>query len=179
MKTIKIPRETYRFLLELTQEIENQDNRATAAPYAYMIREEVDYEDEEGETTFFNQEGESYNYEELEEAFRDDLADDEESVLKKLRYDSIDDFDPSDTCVLKEYADSQDYRELGISKEMRYSSYNPNCFLTEKAAKQHIKSNHYHFNKPQDYVIHLWRNPEMKNLLKAVFEIVGKEEFLR
>ena len=48
-------------------------------------------------------------------------------------------------------------------------------FFTEKACKDHIEANEYHYNKPRTYVISAWRNPEivvfMQNLLLLTGEI--------
>lgn len=50
-----------------------------------------------------------------------------------------------------------------------------NCFLTEKACKEHIESNHYHYTDPKDYLNHAWRNPEMELISKFLCGLVGKE----
>ncbi len=41
-------------------------------------------------------------------------------------------------------------------------------FFTEEACELHIKTNHYHYDKPRSYVIGSWRNPEMVAVMQHI-----------
>jgi len=52
----------------------------------------------------------------------------------------------------------------------------PICpIVAEKACKEHIEQNHYHYNNPKDYLVHAFRNPEMETVLEFLCGITGGE----
>jgi hypothetical protein len=51
-----------------------------------------------------------------------------------------------------------------------------NCFLTAKAAQEHINKNYYHYHKNADvYLNHAWRNPEAELVSGFLCSLVDKE----
>ena len=50
-----------------------------------------------------------------------------------------------------------------------------NCFLTAKAAQEHLDANDYHYHKNADvYLNHAWRNPEAELVSEFLCRLVGK-----
>jgi hypothetical protein len=159
MKQINISEKTYEFLKNLAREIKTQNNRATAFPYFYQIRIEEkiygldsDYTDN---FIYLSKEDSEIWFETKEEVF----------YYLKEEYPDL----PSGVDV----EDFGFYR-LGVRTVPKYE----NCFLTERAIRKHIKQNHYHYNNPTDYLSHAFRNPELEDLINAVFEIeeLNKED---
>ena len=65
-----------------------------------------------------------------------------------------------------------DLEEYSYSLEPEYT----NCFLTAKAAQEHLDSNHYHYHKEADvYLNHAWRNPEADLVSEFLCGLVGKK----
>ena len=50
-----------------------------------------------------------------------------------------------------------------------YKYVHEGCFLTEKACREHIEKNHYHYSKDAvPYCTHAWRNPEMELIIELL-----------
>jgi hypothetical protein len=65
-----------------------------------------------------------------------------------------------------------DLQECSYSMEAVYS----NCFLTAKAAQEHLDRNDYHYHKNADvYLNHAWRNPEAELVSEFLCGLVGKK----
>lgn len=162
-KSIEISNESYEFVKSLISEIETQDNRITAYPILYMIQtkdKQIRPEEYSDEFEWYGN-GESYSHDELIELLKDS-----------------DKIDSTDIENWNEWDISNSANDIGIEKVYfeNIDKFESNIFFTEKAIKQHIKSNHYHYNDPKDYVIHAWRNPEVENIIKALKEIAKSEE---
>ncbi len=158
-KQICIPEESYNFMKDLAQKMKKQDNRSTASPHLYMIREKYKEYNLHGEGEFSEYvcEGESY---------------DKDQVIEYMRENYLEDL-TDEECMEK--AEEDGYVEYTYNLETRFSETNPNVFLTEDAAKKHLKLNNYHFHGGFDYIIHAWRNPEMEMLFKVIADIGGRE----
>lgn len=50
-------------------------------------------------------------------------------------------------------------------------------FLTEEGVKRHLEQNSQNLYQPRDYVVHAFRNPEMKELYDAIRAVVSLEEW--
>jgi hypothetical protein len=51
------------------------------------------------------------------------------------------------------------------------------AFLTKEGLNRHIEQNRHNLRSPRDYVVHAFRNPEMKELYDAIRTIVAFEEW--
>jgi len=179
MKTISISDDLYRRLKDLSNEIKTQDNRATAKPYFYQIQceKEVISTEGNGECIYINENGEGELREDKEiiEFLSGYFYENEDEMSKHIELED----DSDEHIALKalelatQLVDSNDYaskleeigyREIWVTKEHEYK----NAFLTEKSIKEHIKLNHYHYNKPTDYLNYAFRNPDME----LVFELL-------
>ena len=161
MKTINVSDEMYSKLMELAKEYVTQDNRATAMPYLFQIREQVKEWDTDGngDTTFF------YDKDDVECQFE---------TLEELReyYDDVPDVDDiNDLYYSEEWLEEKGL----IQSSYSYRSEYRNAFLTAKACKEHIASNHYHYNEPVDYLNCAWRNPEM-DLISQFLKTLSTQE---
>ena len=156
MPNIEIKQETLDFLQELVKEINQQDRRATASPYYYVIQVEKLVEDcADGEIYYFD---EDYNnLGTRDEAIKEILEEEENFTI----------------------TDAETYLDDICHKI--YMSYQKvivqgPVFLTEKAINKHIRLNQHHYGKSaRNYIDHFWRNPEMENLFRAIADIAGIE----
>lgn len=150
---IDISEESFAFLKNLVKEIDSQDNRATAAPYYYVIqarKERIAPPGDKGDKTLYWHDGEYME--------ADDWA-------ESLDFESKEKF-------IEWWGNKYPYEE---PLEINYYMGDPeqsNIFFTEKACHKHIKQNHYHFTEPRSYIKHAWRNPEIEQLFKSIREIV-------
>lgn len=159
---IEIKQETYDFLKNIMHEIETQDNRSTRLPILYVIKETIrEYGIEEDYRTDgfeWEKDGESYTWDEIED-----------EINKEQQYNFMFDISSIDEDNVKEYG----FEKVFYRNVERYSD---NFFFTEKAAKEHIRINGHNLTKPQDYVIHAFRNDEIESVIEAIKEIVNKVE---
>lgn len=180
MREIKVSDEVYDALMEISKEINKQDHRCTAMPYFYQVVDKrivsADGESEfDGFYFISNNDSELYvdvpnnnNYtlknflEDFKKAFpweyeenRERLEElDEDLWISELEY-ILDDFRIWYYQYITEYK---------------------NSFFTEKACKEHIKLNHYHYKHGwSDYMSHAWRNPEMEVVQKFLCELSWQE----
>lgn len=151
-KSVKINHKSLKFIKDLVKEIKNQDNRATASPYYYVIEDEEirGVPDGAGDKTMFMWDGDLCAAEDVQREYPNVDLDDIE-----FHTDGI--ITPFDVVTA------------------RYIPYNSNVFLTEKACHQHMESNAHHFKNPRSYVMHAFRNPELEQLLKVLTEIAEND----
>jgi len=124
-----------------------QNNRATAAPYFYVIRTEVEVEAPIDNCDFTKVYWDASTYESWQEL---------EDYLDENKYTS-----KEKDGVFREA------REYGVRKEWVQKG----MFLTEEDAEEHLRLNHYHYSKnAHTYVDHAWRAPDMTRFFKALFE---------
>ena len=154
---IEIKQETYDFLKNMMHEIETQDNRSTRLPILYVIKETIrEYGIEEDYRTDgfeWIKDDESYTWDEVIESVREQIEDDS--------------FD-----VTEEDASMEGFKKVFYRNIERYSD---NFFFTEKAAKEHLRINGHNLTKPQDYVIHAFRNDEIEGVINAIKEILESD----
>lgn len=161
MKTIEITDEMYDFLMELSKEINTQDNRATAKPYFFQIqtKEEISVPEGNGTKAWWFDGSKLVTQDEIDQAIFD-YYDTEHTIDQIKQMDEWDKFD-----LLKRMG----YREVWFDYEHKYQ----NAFLTAKACKEHIRSNHYHYKEPIDYLSYAFRNPELEMVLKFISDLWG------
>ena len=165
MKTITISDESFEFLENFIKTINTQD-ADTTFPYVYAVRDikRVYGIDPESE---YDNDGSVWVDADDQEISVDDMIDFlveyeliTESYIPKFKKNLAD---------LDEYSDFTRvyYKDIRVIK---------NVFFTAEQAKEHIIHSSYQFRDPDIYVIHLFRNEEMVNLVEAIENIVNKEE---
>jgi len=110
----------------------------------------------------------------------------EDDYDEKIRID--DDYlsksDLCNDCVKKyendeEIPDECDYCDDDCFEFIKYDKVISDkgwMFLTELACEQFIKNNRYHFNNPKSYVIPLWRNYELTNIINILFKLTWRKK---
>lgn len=139
----------------------NQDNRATKAPYFYVIRTSVKRPAFSGcgeIVEYYNPEYPEETYESVEEYVKQKKIDyeyDEMTNIEKEEFDKI--------MIDIEYSlDSIEYT---------YDWKEEGMFLTEDDAKEHLRRNYYHYSDDaHTYIKHSWRAPELEEFFKSLFE---------
>lgn len=163
--TLEINDQLYSRLVELAEEIQSQDSHCTGSPYLFQIKTDVKLWD-----TGLNAEHLVLLTEDCEE-------------LGPFNRQTIVEFCEGREIELPDWIDNADqYNEFYHldwinAHDLRMVSYSvgsklENGFLTEKACKQHIKMNHYHYANPRPYVTHSFRNPEMELLFTFLRSLV-------
>lgn len=175
-------KESVEFLKDLQHELNTQDNVGQAHPRFWVI---MDYKwnvaaDGCGERSalycFDLKERSSIDVndlgEELAEYIQDNELEDEtnyfndENTLEDLKEEE---FDELETIL----------HELGLEFQVNDESYegfiaSNTMFLTLRAAKEHLKANHYHYSKKAHaYAMTAWRSPQLEKLM----DILMTEEF--
>ena len=161
-----------KFLINLKHELNTQSSRMTANPRIYQVRHEKFKADVNEEGNYFEAEYEGEvlgifewtqeGVEELKSILREYTDDDNIETLKEIGNISLEDLEN---------------RNIGLSCvngdfEYVYS----NAFLTEKACREHIECNRYHYRNPIDYLNYAFRNPELEKVLEILSKIEIMEE---
>lgn len=140
--------ETEKIIKEFLTKMATQDNRATAAPYFYVIRTKVSdpapLDNCDRTLVYWNES----TYADMDEAL---LA------MQEAGYDK------------HELANAQEY---GVKDRWEHRG----MFLTEEDAEDHLKANHYHYSPDaHTYVDHAWRAPKLKEFFQALHSHFGIE----
>lgn len=164
---ITLPDDSLKFLQDLCNKLNTQDQRSTATPVGYVIRQKIreicpeGYQDgcmiwdNEGTTIYDTDSKEDWKVFFPEDSFNIDW-----NIVNTL----VD---------LYEQVPSSEYNFGYYTWEEKLDT---NLFLTEEAIKKHLELNYYHYKNADTYAIYLWRNPEMEQLLKILFQITGIED---
>jgi len=169
MKTIEVSDEVYAKLIELATEMTTQDPRSTRMPHMFQIRDwKRDYDwNLNGDTIcWIHSDGDFTVVETLEDfkEFLDYYDIEEPENIEELWEDHWDLQD-----WISEHCDN--LQECSYSMEPVYV----NCFLTAKAAQEHLDRNNYHYHKDADvYLNHAWRNPEAELVSEFLCGLVDK-----
>jgi hypothetical protein len=175
MKNIEVSDEIYDKLIELANEMTTQDMRGTRMPHMFQIRDWKKVYDAElnGRTIFWLDRGNGIEVETVDHLIEylndSDIQFDESEIREK--WNSWKDRMFNDD--LKDWLEEHvpDLEEYSYSLEPEYT----NCFLTAKAAQEHLDKNHYHYHKDADvYLNHAWRNPEADLVSEFLCGLVGK-----
>lgn len=177
-KTIEVSDEMYDKLIELGNEMTTQDPRGTRMPHMFQIRDFKRAYDWElnGNTQIWVDRGAGIEIEDvddligyLESSGHFDNCEDYEQqsqnaeIVRLWEEDEIGDF-IEENCP--------DLEQCSYTMEPVYT----NCFLTAKAAEEHLRLNHYHYHKDADvYLNHAWRNPEAELVSEFLCGLVGKK----
>ena len=81
---------------------------------------------------------------------------DEAKSLAEEDYLGLTDYDISD------YLEDKEWNKYDVQEDNVYE----NMFFTEKACEEHIRINKHNMVKPQSYVQHAYRNPELELIVK-------------
>jgi len=170
-KTIEVSDEMYDKLIELATEMTTQDPRGTRMPHMFQIRDWKKVYDAElnGDVSIFLDRG--YGIEiETEEELIDYLTENEiEFNEDEIRDMWVNDKNFGLLDWIDDYA--PDLQQHSYSLEPTYT----NCFLTAKAAQEHLDKNYYHYHKDADvYLNHAWRNSEADTISTFLCGLVGK-----
>jgi hypothetical protein len=157
MKQILVTDEVYEFLMDLSKEINTQDNRSTADPYFYQIQEKKRVPSSEGcgEKAWYCDGTMLTTDEDEKEAIFEYNDWDLDSEEHQKLYSKMDESD-------REAILSGNYREVWYEDTEEYSNF----FLTERDCEKHIKLNCYHYNQPRSYVKHAFRSYEFEKVIK-------------
>ena len=162
MKTIQVSDEMYNFLMELSKEINTQDNRATAKPYFFQIQTNEQISVPEGCGT------EAWHYDGSTIETKDEII----NTIFEYKDESL---TKDEIMKLDEWEKEQILEDDGWAKcNYDYKHEYQNAFLTEKACKEHIRLNHYNYNEPVDYLSHASRNPELEKIFRFISELSEK-----
>ena len=170
MKTIEVTEETYAKLVELATEMTTQDPRCTRMPHMFQIRDwkrQYDWNLNGDTKCWIDRDGDFTVIETLEDfkSYLENTDIEEPENLDELWEDQYDLQD-----WIEDHCD--DLQECSYSMEAVYS----NCFLTAKAAQEHLDRNDYHYHKNADvYLNHAWRNPEAELVSEFLCGLVGKK----
>ena len=151
----------YEFLLNLSKELNTQDNRATADPYFFQVQtvEDVAAYPSCGTEILIDSDGfEIRTLEELK-----DYTGDYELLEYESGSDDIDD--------MLEYLEEQFPMDSWRIVEVTERKNLENFFFTEKACHHHIERNKHNMNEPQSYVSYGNRNPELEQVIKFLKSI--------
>jgi hypothetical protein len=153
MPLIEVTEKQYEFLKNLQNEINTQDNRATAKPYFFQVKKT----DRVYGESLCQSDGHGY-VDKDESQFYDEIPDKEEAG-----YEDMGDSEYQDRFERTEYQEIVSY---------------DNCFFTEKACLRHIKENKHHYadEEPMQltYLNAAWRKPEME----MMFDIISSVKFM-
>lgn len=169
-KQIEVSDEIYEFLMNLSKEIKEQDNRATASPYFFQVREnkEIPAHDGCGEEIMYNSEHEI------------DLRTDEDKVewikgnfeyfIGTKYEDYICDIGQhTSTWDLDDMLEEIGFGKFNVDVDYTYS----NVFFTSKACDEHIRINKHNLHQPVNYLNHAYRNKEMEMMFKFLLDLTS------
>lgn len=157
-----------KFLKELQTELNNQSTDSQAAPRFWTVGDyrwaECNAGNAERYSVYLPNDGESYeiNY------FLTEVLDKEELSEEALEeFEEISCEDSAFDWIQEHYDDGA---SLHPEKKEHFIRENT-MFLTKDEAKEHIKSNHYHYtDKAHTYAMTAWRAPKVERLLKILSE---------
>jgi hypothetical protein len=175
MKTIEVTDEVYAKLIELANEMTSQDMRGTRMPHMFQIRDWKKVYDAElnGKVMFWLDRSNGIEIETIErliEYLTDDRIEFDEAQIREM-WNSWESRGYNDD--LKDWLEEHvpGLEEYSFSLEEEYT----NCFLTAKAAQEHLDKNHYHYHEKADvYLNHAWRNPEADLVSEFLCGLAGK-----
>lgn len=165
MKTIQVTDEMHEFLMNLSKELNTQNNRCTAMPYFFQIQTKREVFAPDGRKVFAC--GESVIYADDKEAISEEIA-----AIKDwdLDGDDLEKFNALDKYDIEDILRENDYEEYYVD----YENELKNAFFTERACEEHIKYNAYHYNEPCSYLSHGFRNPELEKVMQFICELTER-----
>lgn len=145
--------EDIKFLIELGNKMNNQDNLSTQFPL-FVIRDKhrtyIDSNDFEDNTI----------QERCEDIDSDLLC----PNCKKLY---------NNNKKLSNDCQECDNKSFIFYKEEYQIILDTGMFLTKEAAEKHIKENNYHYKEPYVYCLSVWRSPDIQRLMSILSSIAN------
>ncbi len=177
MRSIQIPEDIYNKLMEISREIRTQDNRCTAPPHFFQIRERkkiYDWGLNGDHQIFVEDDLEIETVQDLIDYHLDlnpGLSEQEEREVSEKIMELWEGVFLSD---LEDWVEENhpELKRLSYSWEYVYH----NSFFTAKACREHIERNNHHYNQGTDYLNHAWRNPEMELVYNFLLSLTNDEE---
>lgn len=169
MKTIQISDELYERLLEISKELNSQNHLGTAMPYLFQVK------DIRRMPTFEWVDVKWYEFVNTDRQSSFDAPETKEKLLKMVKeeYENSDEETPLD---LEDY--NEDELESVLYEKFWYEKLPyteievlTNWFFTRKAVENHIERNSYHYSKPESYLTHSFRNPDMETVMEFLCQI--------
>jgi len=164
-----IVNEDIKFLKDLQEELNTQENDYQASPIFWVIRQKVkrvtDADFADGQLYIYS-DGDHREFETLEElrTFLEENEYDEELIEFVRESDDIYDAFEEILCNHNDNGYFSTY-----SYEDAYEIKENTMFLTKQEAKDHIKSNYYHYNDTvHTYAMTAWRAPKVERLLNIL-----------
>lgn len=161
MKTIEVNDEMYNFLMDLSEELNEQDHRATRMPYFFQVktRHQIAVPEGNGIQAWFYDGNLIETEEDIKQAVQESL----DHADSDRTYEVLSDRD-------KEFIlESKGYSKVYYDYEDRFE----NAFFTSKACDAHIKANRHNLTDPVNYLSHAHRNPEMEKLMQFLCGLTG------
>lgn len=141
------------WIREFIHTIDTQDNRITAGPIQFLLQQKREYVAHD-----------EYNHQ-TETIYRHH---DMESTSCKTYEEAVQ--------WLKEYGYKDDKLEKEIEHiekfEMGHYWETSQSFMTEQGVKRHLELNRHNLGDHRDYVVHAFRNPEMRELFEALRALI-------
>ena len=166
------------FLKDLSKEITTQDTRSTASPYGLVIgqkkRQVVDYENCDHKAIYWNEtDYDTFDefFDAIKEYYLEDGCTKEVVNYIKETCSDIDDVRNEEYNLSKMMNNTPKAYGYDIVDDFSTDCCGGNFFLTEKSAKEYIKNNNHNLSGAFTYGIHLYRNPEMKQLIEILSKI--------
>jgi len=165
MKTIKVNDEMYEFLMNLSEELNTQNHRCTAMPYFFQIqtKEEVAAAEGCGIEAWYYDGSKIETDEDIRETIFEYKEWDNDSKEDNELYNNLDGGE------IEELLEDMGFYKINYELSDKYE----NAFLTEKACREHIRLNDYHYREPIDYLFFAFRNPELEMVLQFLCELSG------
>lgn len=186
------------FLLQLQREMNTQDTTGTADPRFWVIKgsERVrDNDDPDGYDLIVNGQQVATGTNEACEYLNKEILPDCDVDKSECRIEATsmidfyefalhykdcggeDDHDYMDVDDLNEFLKENGYEDTQlVGFSIKPVVYPGTMFITEKAAREHLQSNHYHYSDDaHTYCMCAWRSPDVERLWKILREVKWDE----
>jgi len=169
MKTIQVSDEDYKTLMELSKELQTQENDYQAFPYFWepsSYKREIDPNDEGEYSVLFDyNQCERFTPIEYKENFESSWIDFCE--FEEIEVDS--DFSENEQEYLNYLEDNFPIR-VYTENDVQKQEHNPSLFKSD--VKNFIQHNKHHLGRdPHTYSRSIWRMPKMETLVGAILRI--------
>jgi len=150
-----ISEENKKFLIELSEKINKQDNRATQYPLFQVRTKKRIYGEQGWRDECERKEDDSIEFDMMCKKCQELYKKDEELPNWCEECDSV--------CFAWYSLEYTPVEDCGL-------------FFTAKAAQRHIDENSYHYTDPIVYGIGAWRNPEMQKVMQIISSLTTEDE---
>lgn len=147
--------EAKNWIREFLNRVDSQDNRMNAKPILFLLQERREYVAHPE----YNHQTETFWHHHSMEGRQAKSHEEAEEMLIAYGYDK------------EEHAG-----EFELIEEFQMGHYweTKQAFFTEEGLKRHIDLNGHNIRNHRDYVVHAFRNPEMRELFEALRTIAGE-----